>query len=207
MCMLMSLWYFPTYVDCILIIVTPYGLICPLSMVSFLKHNSYLIFFITSHRMSSVCVVHLRTGGIQWLPPHLSQWNAVGPSLGAECSATKKSDELLSMASIPWLGESMSPCSVPPSSSYMPSAPSSWTFLRFQGSSVIEMPLARLSQRWVLTYTCRFSQLWISAITTTPCKNKLLWKKALLDAHLWAWRWILRMLKGRKSAQQNKNSC
>lgn len=148
-------------------------------MISFLKHYSYLIFFITSDKMSSICVVHMRTGGIQWRPPH-SQWNSVGPSLDTECSATKTSDEFLSKASILWLGDSMSPCCFPSSSSYMPSAPSSWMFLRFPGTSVTEMPLSRLSQHWALTYTCRFYQSWISVITSTHCKNELLWTKHCL---------------------------
>lgn len=82
--------------------------------------------------------------GFNDLPPH-SEWNSVGPSLGTECPATKKSDEFLRTAAIPWLGDSMSPCSFPSSSSYMPSAPFPWMFLSFQGSSMTEMPLSRLA--------------------------------------------------------------
>lgn len=84
-------------------------------------------------------------------------------------------------------------------------SPFSWMFLRFQGSSMIEMPLSRLSQHWALTYTGHFRQLWISAITIPPLLKRTSLNKALLDARLWAWRWILtRQWKGASPLSKTK---
>lgn len=83
-------------------------------------------------------------------------------------------------------------------------SPSSWMFLRFPGSSVTEMPLSRLSQHWALT-TLLLSPVMNLCNNQHPLQKRASVNKALLDACLWSWRWILRrQWKGASSLSKTK---
>lgn len=160
-------------------------------MISFLKHYSYLIFFITSDRMSSICVVHMRTGGIQWPPPSIPNeilcvhpWTQNIQPLRCLMSSWVKH---------PYRGWETA-CHHAPS---LPPVPTCLQpllygcFWDFQGA-VWQRCLFQGRASTEHSLHLPLSPVMNLCNNQHPLQKRASLNKALLDARQWAWRWILR---------------